>query len=242
MFTSENVRVRTAVRMSDFLASVGPGCRFAKFKGNLAGEKRGTAARRGNHLVEAVVAVGPGINYRRMVQSAFDTLSAEAANPGFVEEALAACLAHNLNVTEIDVRDAINGPHHGRKGLLTSYAQTLAGSNPDYSCEGVYEPLVIDSETVPGVRVYTGRAIDDTMTDEESPVPGTLYFDAITISMKVIDKRGNPDKLPKNQGPVQQVKAFLAAWLDLRPAKFRTYRVLPGAEFTLSSGSLAISG
>jgi len=242
MFTTENVRVRTAVRMSDFLSSVGPGCRFAKFRGVLAGEKRGTAARRGNHLVEAVIAVGPGINYRRMVASAFDTLSAEAASPTFVEEALAACLEHGLKVSEMDVQDAINGPHHGRKGLLTSYAQTLGGSNPDYSCEGVYEPLVIDGEMVPGVRVYQGRACDDTMTDEESPEAGTLYFDAITISMKVVDKRGNPDKLPRNQGPVQQVKSFLAAWLELRPAKFRTYRVLPGSTFTLTSGALVVEG
>ena len=231
---------RLAVSLADLVESSGGSPRFVKFSTRLAGEVQ-KGVRRGDHLVETILLVG--FSYSSMIERSRAQLEAASSDPNF---ALNVCLlmatrglADEITgdpITIKDVEDAINGTVRGRKGLLTSYTETLAGANHDYSCENVYEPLNVDGTIVEGCKVYVG---DGNPEDPKAPVRGTVYINGVTISSKVVQESVNGNKIPSRRGAVAMVKDYLEERLNLPAARFRTYRLLPGEQYDLQCGSVA---
>jgi hypothetical protein len=230
---------RAAVRLADLQGAMGSSARFVQFTTRMAGVVQG-GVRRGDHVKQMTVLAG-NVTYDSMLRRSFDALVAELASPTFMEEFELAVAAHGIHAIQADMQDAIYGKVWGRKGLLTAYRQSLAGQNPDYTCEGVYEPLVLDGDVIPCAKVYVAGAKQKS-GDKGAPVRGTLYFNGITINSKIIEPSPNGEIIPANSGIVPQLKEFLEAWLDLPLRKFRTYRLLPGTPYKFQCGAFTAEG
>ena len=129
----------------------------------------------------------------------------------------------------------VTGTARGRKGLLTAYAETLAGTNESTS-EHVYDALTVDGDTVPGCKVYNGAG---NAADPKAPIPGTVYLAGVVIASKVVEASANGDKLASKRGAVAVAKDFIERELDLPARKYRTFRLLPGEAVSLKSGAVA---
>lgn len=233
---------RLGVYLQDLVASLCGSPRFIRLSTRLSGEVQ-SGVRRGDHVVENVVLVG--VNYLNLVERSRDLLTAEVSDPNFCARTAAAMATAGLKceitgapITTQDVQDACTGTTRGRKGLLTAYGETLAGSNLDSTCSHVYEPLTVDGDVVPGCKVYN-RVPATPGTDPKAPVVGTVYIAGITISSKVVEPSPNGDKVPGRRGPVAMVKDYLEETLGLPSARYRTYRLLPGERYEVSCGSEA---
>lgn len=231
-----------ASHLFNLAAEAGGSPRFVAFATRLAGEIQG-GVRKGDHLMEYTLLTG--VSYEGMVARSAAALKAAMASPSFVSDTLAAMAAEGVvceqtgaAITASDLIDACTGTGRGRKGLLTAYEQTLAGTNESTSAH-VYEPLAVDGDLVPGCKVYTGAGQP---ADPKAPVAGTVYLAGVTIASKVIERSANGDKVASKRGAVARAKAWLERSLDLPAARYRTFRLLPGEAVSLKSGSVAFHG
>lgn len=232
-----------AASLSTLATEAGGKPRFVSFSTRLAGEVQGAGAnkmRRGDHVMEYTLLTG--FSYSAMVQRSHDALEAAMANPSFVSDTVAAlaaagkvCEQSGAAITATDVIDAVTGTARGRKGLLTAYAETLAGTNESTS-EHVYDALTVDGDTVPGCKVYNGAG---NAADPKAPIPGTVYLAGVVIASKVVEASANGDKLASKRGAVAVAKDFIERELDLPARKYRTFRLLPGEAVSLKSGAVA---
>lgn len=233
---------RLGVYLQDLVNSLNGSPRFIRLSTRLSGEVQ-SGVRRGDHVVENVVLVG--MSYLNLVERSLDLLQAELADPTFFARTAAKMSTAGLRdeitgapITTLDVQDACTGTNRGRKGLLTAYGETLAGSNMDATSAHVYEPLTVDGDVVPGCKVYS-RVPVTPVKDPKAPVVGTVYIAGITISSKVVEASPNGDKVPGRRGAVAVVKDYLEETLELPVARYRTYRLLPGEQYEVSCGSEA---
>jgi hypothetical protein len=220
--------------------------RFVSFSTRLAGEVQGSGAakmRRGAHLMDYTILTG--FSYEAMVQRSADALTAAMANPAFVTNTVAAMAAAGkadeqtgAAVSATDVIDALTGTARGRKGLLTAYSETLAGTNVSTS-EHVYDALTVDGDMIPGCKVYTGIG---NAADPKAPVPGTVYLAGIVIASAVRERDTNGDKIASKRGAVAVAKDWIERELNLPARKYRTFRILPGEAVSLKSGTVAFHG
>lgn len=211
--------------------------RFASFTTRLVGEEK-KGVRRGDHVMQYVVVLGA--DYRTLVQRSMDTLQATVNDPVQVQKLLEDFVKDGIvdeqtgqPVSLQDLHDAVTGTVRGRKGLLTAYSETLAGSNQDYTLEGYMSPLTVDGQTVAGVNVYTGPEHTD---DPRSPQPGSMYLKCVVVASKLITPSPNGDKIPSKRGAVARIKDYLESKLDLPVRRFRTFRLQPGDAATLKIG------
>jgi len=211
--------------------------RFASFTTTLAGEVQ-KGVRRGDHTVQMVVVLGA--DYLKLVQRSLDTLNEMVSDPVKFQETLTAMASEGVcdeqkgtPVTYEDFKDALNGTVRGRKGLMTSYQETLAGTNEDYTLAGYMEPLSVDGQTVAGAMVYTGPEHSE---DPRAPQPGSMYLKCLVISQKVITPSANGSKIPSKSGAVMAIKNWLEDRLDLPVCRFRTVRLQKGDASTLKIG------
>ena len=233
--------VRVAVHMADMVEEAKGSPRFVGFATRLAGEVQGAGAlkmRRGDHVMEYTLLTG--FSYLNMVQRSLDTLTAAMQSPTFVSDMVAALAADGkvdegtgAAITATDVIDACTGTVRGRKGLLTAYSETLAGTNESTS-EHVYDVLSVDGSDVAGCKVYTGAG---NAADPKAPVPGTVYLAGVVIASKCVEKSVNGDKLPTKSGAVAVTKSFIERTLDLPASRYRTFRLLPGEAVSLKCGA-----
>lgn len=241
--TTNAKSTRVAVHLSDLMEEAAGSPRFVSFSTRLAGEVQGRGAqkmRRGDHVMEYVLLTG--FSYPAMITRSHDALTAAMSSPTFVTDTVAALAAAGkvdeqtgAAITAADVIDALTGTANGRKGLLTAYSETLAGTNVSTS-EHVYETLTVDGSNVPGCKVYTGTG---NAADPKAPIPGTVYLAGVVISSRVVEASANGDKLPSKRGAVAVVKSYLERALDLPAARYRTFRLLPGEVVSLKCGSVA---
>jgi hypothetical protein len=239
--TTNAKSVKLAVHLSDMVEEANGSPRFVGFATRLAGEVQGAGAnklRRGDHVMEYTLLTG--FSYTNMVQRSLDTLTAAMQSPTFVADMVAALAADGkvdeqsgAAITATDVIDACTGTARGRKGLITAYSETLAGTNESTS-EHVYETLSVDGSNVAGCKVYTGTG---NPADPKAPVPGTVYLAGIVIASNCVEKSPNGDKLPSKSGAVMVAKSFLERTLDLPACRYRTFRLLPGEAVSLKCGS-----
>lgn len=239
--TTNAKSVRVGVHMADMVEEAQGSPRFVGFATRLAGAVQGAGAlkmRRGDHVMEYTLVTG--FSYINMVERSAKTLKAAMSSPTFVAEMVEALAAAGqvdegtgAAITATDLIDACTGTASGRKGLLTGYEQTLAGTNESTS-EHVYEPLSVDGADIAGCKVYTGAG---NATDPKAPVPGTVYLAGVIIASKCVEKSANGDKLASKSGAVAVAKSFLEKHLDLSASRYRTFRLLPGEAVSLKCGA-----
>lgn len=144
------------------------------------------------------------VNYNDLLKQDLETLKAID-----VDELKAECLIQ-FGATESDVNDALHGDGsvRGRKGLITSYEQSLSGTNKDFHPK---ESLV-KHETLNGVKV-------DTISNEK-------FVSGLIVSETLIEKAETPIvKKETKSGIVVQLKSFIEHRYKLVNCKFRTYKL-----------------
>ncbi len=161
------------------------------------GETRGRGAAKmvyGDDTVHTVIVTG--FRYDRLVERSLAKLV--TMNPADV---VAADLVDGDGnaVTLADVQTAM-------ADLAESFQSTREGTNTS-STDHVYDPLVVDGQTVRGCRVYKCVAGDpahdcrcrDCTGDARAPKTGTIYLQGLAIGSKVL--------VPAANGPVPPSKS-----------------------------------
>jgi hypothetical protein len=207
------------------------------------GTERG-GVRYGDDLVHAVLVTG--FRYDRLVERSRAMLATFVGREAEIAADLAGRPAFEgrgskqtqVSVTEAHVKQAL-------AELETSFATTLDPTAPSESTTAhVYEPLVVDGESVRGGRVYkcaAGVAPEchcRTCTGEaKAPLPGTIYIQGLQIGRKVIDPAPNGPVPASKSGPVVVAKDYLRGKLPV--SRYVSYRLEPGTDFLLRVGGTA---
>lgn len=231
---------RMGVSLQDMVEAMNGSPRFIRFRTRLAGEVQ-NGVRRGDHVMEYVFLLG--VDYHTALTASIAILKTRMADPAFVQVVVDDMKALGITneitgeaITDLDVQDALTGTVRGRKGLLTAYTESLAGTNGDYSCEDVYEPLMVDGSAVKGCKVYVGKGDP---TDPKAPIPGNVYLTGIVMSSKLIEASANGSKVPGRRGAVVVAKDYLSELLKLPVGRFKTPRLHKGEQYEVVCGAVA---
>lgn len=213
------------------LAATRKGASFTGLIVTKKGQERGKGADKkvyGNDTVH--VCVVTGFSYLNLCKRSLDKLGtidldalvAEAAAKGVVDGKTGAAL------TRADFDTAM-------AEVAESLAKSIAGTN-ESTTDDVFEPLVLNGETVKGARVYCGPA--PAANDERAPVPGTVYLQGLQIGSRVLE--------PAPNGPVPAsvsvAKTLAKGMIEKRLPKSRyvSYVLDPKAGFLLRAGGAAV--
>jgi hypothetical protein len=212
------------------LASAGKGTTFTGLVTRKQGVVRGGNTY-GNDLVHTVIVTG--FKYERLVARSL------AALPGIkAEDIVARCAKKGQTITVKDVEDA-------RNELTASFEATLAGENVS-TTDNVYEPLVVNGDTVKAGRVY--RCVADKSADgvvckcrkcsgdEKQPVDGTIYVQGLRIWSEVLEAAPNGHWVTKS-APKTIAKDALRHALPV--GRYVSYRLEPGQDWILRAGGTA---
>jgi hypothetical protein len=189
----------------------------------------------GDDQIHTVIVTG--FRYDNLVKKSLDALNS-ITDESICQDATAKNLKDKDGnpISLTDVADA-------RAELVQSFNESLAGTN-ESTTDAVYEPLVVDGETVRGARVYKcvkAQGIPckcrDCSGDARQPVDGTIYLSGLNIWSKVL--------VPAANGPVPEAaskaktiaKNLLRSKLPVR--KFVSYRLEKGGEWILKAGGSA---
>jgi hypothetical protein len=132
-----------------------------------------------------------------------------------------------------------------RAELAESLSLSRDGEN-EATTDHVYDPLVVDGETVRGARVY--KCIKDNTEghvckcrnctgDERAPLPGTIYLNGLKIAEKVLTPAVNGPVPAAQSAPKSVAKNMLRKRLPI--ARFVAYVLEPGTNFMLAAGGTA---
>lgn len=117
-----------------------------------------------------------------------------------------------------------------REALLDSLRSSEAGTNTS-TTDDVYEPLVVNGETVRGARVYVGNP-----NGEDAADPGTIYLSGLMIGRKVLDPAPNGPKPASKSAPVSVAKSALRKTLPI--GRYVSFKLSPG-DWVVNVGSAA---
>ena len=132
--------------------------------------------------------------------------------------------------------------------LRESFERTLDPDQESTSTtDHIYEPLVVDGETVRGCRVY--KCVAD-MPDVEchcrnctdnpkAPLPGTIYIQGLQVWSKVIEPAPNGPKPKAKSGSAGVATRVIESHLPTR--KYVSYALEPGTDFVLRAGGTAVT-
>jgi hypothetical protein len=194
------------------------------------GEKRGgEKIRYGDHLVHDLIITG--FSYESLVQRSLDTLntlSIKALANEFINEVCYEGRGKNAverTVTVADVTAAIDD-------LRTSFNSTLNGTNESTNAH-VFEPLVVDGESVRGGKVYNGG----TTSNPKDPQDGDVHISGLRIAHKVIEEAEH-GSLPKSKSAGKSVAKKLIK-RKLPVGRYVSYRLRAGDDFILRVGGAA---
>ena len=111
--------------------------------------------------------------------------------------------------------------------ILDSLNRTIAGTNTS-TTDDVYEPLVVNGESVRGCRVYVGAV---------AAPAGTIYLQGLQIGSRVITPAVN-GPAPAAQSAAKTVaKRVLSSRLPL--SRYVSYKLAPGGNWVLNIGGAA---
>jgi len=198
------------------------------------GEERGTAPNKltyGDDLVQAVIVTG--FRYENLVAKSRDRLAGmtDADIDALVNKGYTGWQGRGAKATEVPVTRADFDA--ARMELTDSFDKTLAGVN-ESTTDHVYEPLVVNGETVRGSRVYVGNP-----NGQDAATPGTIYLQGLKIGERVLDAAPN-GPVPASQSAAKTVaKNVLRSRLPV--ARYVSYKLdasTPGA-WLLSVGGAA---
>jgi hypothetical protein len=200
------------------------------------GEERGPAGAKvvyGDDLVHVVIITG--FKYERLVARSRDMLAA------MTDADLDALVARNYKGWQGRGAKAVEVPvtradfDAARDELLTSFDKTLTGTN-ESTTDHVYEPLVVNGETVRGARVYKGNP-----NGQDAAPVGTVYLQGLKIGEKVLDAAPNGPVPASQSNPKTVAKNVLRSRLPV--ARYVSYKLdtsTPGA-WLLSAGGAAVA-
>lgn len=128
--------------------------------------------------------------------------------------------------------------------LAESLAKSEAGLN-EATHDHVYEPLVVDGVTVRGARVYRCCKDDpdhecrcrDCTGDAKAPLDGTVFLQGLKVGETVLEPAANGPVPGAKSNPKAVAKGLLRRYLPV--ARYVSYRLEPGKEFTLRVGGAA---
>lgn len=116
---------------------------------------------------------------------------------------------------------------------VASLTKTLAGVNQSTNAH-VYEPLVVDGETIPCAKVYIGGGDPD---DKRTPTVGSIYVSGLQLAQHVLEEAENgPVPASKSRGDVV-AKRLISSWLKLPNRRWRTYRLPANEAWRLKTGA-----
>ena len=199
------------------------------------GVERGRGAAKmtyGDDTVHTVIVTG--FRYGRLVERSLAKLvgmnPADVVDAGLVD-------GEGNAVTLADVQTAMSD-------IAASFRDSLAGT-AESTTDHVYDPLVVDGETVRGCRVYKCVAGDpahecqcrDCTGDAKAPKAGTVYLQGLAVGSKVI--------VPAPNGPVPASKSradvVAKNWIRARlpVGRYVSYRLEAGQPWMLAAGGVA---
>lgn len=111
-----------------------------------------------------------------------------------------------------------------RKELLQSFALTLSGTNPAYTCDGVYNPILgSDNMPIPGIKLHPGQDV--------------VHINAVKFRKKVLRKGLYP--LVRSSDNVM-AKRFIKGMTPL--SNWVQFKLVPGRFDELSVQKMKITG
>lgn len=121
----------------------------------------------------------------------------------------------------------------GMGELDNSFAKTLTAQSRS-TTDHVYEPLVVDGETVRGCRVYKGNPNGD-----DAAKVGTIYLQGLKIQEKVLEPAPNGPIPPSNSAGRVVVKNYLRRRLPV--GRYVSYALEQGGDYILNIGGSAVT-
>lgn len=226
---------------SALLAALLKDARVGTFTGLIItkkGTEKGRGADRKTYGDDRVhVTILTGFSYPNLVKRSAAAL--EGIDPvAFHEahEAKQALKGESPRFSLEDVKEAI-------AELKESFSKTLDGTS-ESTTEHVYEPLVVDGETVRGARVYkcvAGSGVRchcrDCTGDAKAPRTGTIYLQGLKIHETVIEAAANGPAPAANSSSKTLAKDAIRATLPIR--RYVSYSLEPGTDFFLRAGGTA---
>jgi len=198
----------------------------------------------GDDKVHALLVTGFG--YRRLCERSLEelveldvvTLANSEAKKGLVGYEGRGNNAVEVPVTLADFEAA-------QAELLESLTKSRDGENESVT-DHVYEPLVVDGETVRGGRVYKCVADDPghkcrcraCTGDKKAPLDGTVYLQGLKVGETVLEAAVNGPAPAAKSNPKTVAKGVLRRYLPV--TRYVSYRLEPGTEFRLAVGGTAV--
>jgi hypothetical protein len=118
-----------------------------------------------------------------------------------------------------------------RKALRADLQGSIDGTAVDVN-EDVYEPLVVDGETVRGCRVYVGNPNGD-----DASAPGTVYLQGLKVGQTVLEAAANGPVPASKSKPESVAKRILRGRLPV--GRYVSYALTPDSGFILRAGGAA---
>lgn len=228
---------------STLIAAIMKDSRYGSFTGLVTtkkGKEVGKGADKkvyGNDQVHVLILTG--FKYDGLVRRSLEQLPNISA-----DDVIAALAEKGHTVTEADVEEA-------RNELSESYNKSLSGTNVS-TTDHVFEPLVVDGETVRGSRVY--KCVKDTVNvetnelyeckcrncnpgDLKAPLPGTVYLQGLQIKSTVLVPGPNGKAPEPKSAPKTLAKNELTKKLPI--SKYVQYTLEPGQDWILHAGGTA---
>jgi len=182
-----------------------------------------------------------GFHYDRLVQRSLNVLPDVWATDMITK---AAAEGHTITVADVE---------QARGELIASFERSLAGNNTSDSTatnSHVFEPLVVDGETVRGSKVY--HCVKGTRDrngayrmchcrnctgEPRAALPGTIYLHALKTHSKVLEPAPNGPIPEPNSKPKTIAKNTLRSMLPV--SRYVSYVLEPGTGFILAAGGVA---
>jgi hypothetical protein len=189
----------------------------------------------GDDLVHVVIV--SGFRYERLVTRSLAKLNALVVDDivaEFSERGVKDGEGNLVGKTEIEKAVA---------DLRDSFTSTLAGTN-ESTTDHVFDPLVVEGETVRGARVYKCVAgtehpchCRNCTGDPKAPLPGQINLSGLKIGEVVLEAAKNGPVPPsKSRGDVV-AKNILRSRLPV--GRYVSYRLEPGDDYILRAGGTA---
>lgn len=242
MSTNANSRI-----IADLLVqSQGLGTTFTGLVTTKKGETRGRGAAKllyGDDTVHAVIVAG--FSYPRLVQRSLAALLATDLGTVLTAATVKGVMGYEGRGANAVARPLVLADlEAARDEMVASFEATLAGTN-EATTDHVYEPLLVDGETVKGARVYkcvAGNPDHECKCractgDDSTPLPGTIYLQGLQIGSRVLAAAPNGPVPASQSAPKTVAKDLLRKGLPV--GRYVSYALEPGTNFILAAGGAA---
>lgn len=189
---------------------------------------------------EVHVCIFTGFNYTALVQRSLDALDGidlGALMSSAQAKGLKGWVGRGKNAVETDL--TAQDFEDAAEELRDSFQATLDGTN-ESTTDAVFEPLVVDGETVRGCRVYKGQTDAAIERGDKAPAtPGTVYLQGLQVSSRVVTPAPNGPVPASQSAPKTIAKDMIRRTLPI--SRYVSYKLEPGGDYILRAGGAAIA-